>query len=338
VSVVYAFSGSSVALAYISDVVAEEHRIFAFGLSALTINLGATCGTLLALSGVVSDISIASLVMGGLSMLSSVLAAVFLPESLSKEIQLATREAASLKSGQTTWKKSVVFAWESFIRSMKILIRTKLFRRLALIYFIVCLCTEEYIEYSTQYLQEVLGFGTTEQARMTLYGSLAGMLLMTFGSWFMVFGFKVTDKVILVLGTLFMCLAMGLLAIVKADWMAYAASCCFSFWAVASMAISSFKANNVEESEQGAVQGALTAISSVGFGLGPLLFMSLFKVFRSGGVYIPGAPYYFGFAIMVFALFLAATIEPPSTQKPSNGVTEADYKEADEEEAQPLCL
>eukprot|EP00210_Caulerpa_lentillifera_P006793 g6492.t1 len=335
VAIVAGLNGGSVVLAYVSDVITELHRIFAFGLAALTFSLGGASGTLLTLSGLVKDINVASMVMAMCSILATILTVLFLPESLNTDIQIETRESAALQRGKIGWKQSLSFTWNSFTRSVKILFRTKLFRRLALILFIVCLSIEEFAEYSVQYLQEVLGFGTSEQALMTLLGSLTGIFLMTLGSWFLVFAFKASDKLVLVIGTFFVSLAMGMMAIVQANWMAYVASCFFSFWTVVSMAVSSFKANNVKPSEQGAVQGALSAISSVGFGIGPLIFMVFFKIFRSGGLYIPGAPYYFGFGIMTLAFILALTVEQTNNKNAEDAANRDENNDA-AHEARPL--
>jgi MFS transporter, DHA1 family, tetracycline resistance protein len=66
---------------------------------------------------------------------------------------------------------------------------------------------------------------------------------------------------------------------------AFEASGAFAFLALPT--ISSIKANAVRDHEQGALQGALTGVSALAAGAGPLLFMQLFHFCTSATLWQP---------------------------------------------------
>ena len=53
--------------------------------------------------------------------------------------------------------------------------------------------------------------------------------------------------------------------------------------------VSSMKSDMVSEHIQGALQGAITGVKSVMMGIGPLLFLAIFALFRTDVLYFPGA-------------------------------------------------
>ncbi|KAK3260651.1 hypothetical protein CYMTET_30399, partial [Cymbomonas tetramitiformis] len=75
--------------------------------------------------------------------------------------------------------------------------------------------------------------------------------------------------------------------------------------------ISSMKANNAGEHEQGAVQGALYGARAFAQGIGPLIFSYVFthSTRTDSGMYWPGASFMFGGSLMALALSVAATID-----------------------------
>jgi len=311
------FSSQSICLAYIADVITQESRILAFGLLSLMFSIGVIIGTGLTLSGVTGSLETSCFVGGGMMLVSTLMVWFFIPESLTPELQNRARAMVADKRANSSMNESLSFCWTSFKEAMKILWRTSFFRKLTIIMFIVSMVSEEYIEFKTQYLQEVLHFGTTEQTVMMMIMGVSGFVIMTLGMWVVKSLMNSSDKQILLIGTSALAASFLLLAIAEAAWMAYLSTALVSFWMFLMMAISSMKAGNVQPEEQGAVQGALTAISSVGFGLGPLLFLALYVAFRHGAVYLPGAPFYFGFGLMIVTVFIALSLRPPPTRPPS---------------------
>ncbi|KAK9864269.1 hypothetical protein WJX84_011024 [Apatococcus fuscideae] len=86
-------------------------------------------------------------------------------------------------------------------------------------------------------------------------------------------------------------------------------------------AISSIKANNVADHEQGQIQGALYGARALAQGLGPFAFAALFAAFsRSDSPlpYFPGAPFLFGAALMCIGIAVGATIDLKAGQRRHN--------------------
>lgn len=307
----FSFSMQTIYLAYISDVIVGEYRMSCFGLLQLMLSLGLISGTALTIKHVITSLEQA-VVFGTIILVVGLLFLIFfIKESLSKDLQNQAREAAAEKTRLGRCNSSS-FYWHSFSSSIRILWRTPLFRRLSIILFIIMTVSEEFSDFSTQYLQETLHFGTREQAKMSIVMGITGMFLMTFGIFIVKVLLKLNGKYILLLGNSIMTVGLGFMATAKADWMAYASMACITFWMFQSMAVSSMKADNVRPDEQGAVQGALGAISALGTGLGPLLYLGLFVVFREGGIYVPSVPFYFAFGLMIISVLIGFTIKLPA--------------------------
>ena len=305
------FNSQSISLAFIADTISESNCLMAFGMLLLVFSLSIIGGTFLTLTGVVASLEMACYVGIGLTVLATLVLIFFLPESLTEEVQLKARDKEVEKRANGVERHSLHFYWSSFIEAMKILWRTPFFRRLTIINFIVMMVSEEYIEFKTQYLQEVVHFGTSEQAAMMMVMGMSGMLILTVGLWLVTAVLNLSDKQILFIGTFMLSLSFMFLAACQNAWMAYVSTGLVSFWMFLSIAISSMKAANVRDEEQGAVQGALSAISQVGFGLGPVLFLIIYVAFRHGAVYIPGAPFYFAFFLMLVTVVITTTLKPP---------------------------
>eukprot|EP00884_Botryococcus_braunii_P008499 jgi/Botrbrau1/17650/Bobra.0166s0078.1 len=127
--------------------------------------------------------------------------------------------------------------------------------------------------------------------------------------------------------------------------LAYAPSKVFAFVAigvgtlsnVGFPAISSIKANNVQDYEQGLIQGALYAAKSLAQGIGPITFAALFSLFsRSDSPlpYFPGAPFLFGAGLSLVAVLVASTIDSESADRGVQQLPEVHYEDLDNEDAQ----
>lgn len=86
----------------------------------------------------------------------------------------------------------------------------------------------------------------------------------------------------------------------------------FGFTNVSYPAIASIKANNVDEREQGIVQGALVAVSSLAAGVGPLSFRAIYYITED--TEYPGSMFLFG----AFLFAVAAVISYFLPEKDTN--------------------
>ena len=84
-----------------------------------------------------------------------------------------------------------------------------------------------------------------------------------------------------------------------------------AFGGVAGPAIQTLVTSNVDETEQGKIQGALTSLTSLTNIVAPLLFNTfLFSYFISAAapVHLPGAPFLVGAVLLTLSIFIAARV------------------------------
>jgi MFS transporter, DHA1 family, tetracycline resistance protein len=81
-------------------------------------------------------------------------------------------------------------------------------------------------------------------------------------------------------------------------------------WGVAGPAVQSLMTQLVEPSAQGKLQGAINSLRALTGMAGPLVFTQVFSaaIAPAAKVYLPGAPYYLGAALLVGTLVLAAVV------------------------------
>lgn len=119
------------------------------------------------------------------------------------------------------------------------------------------------------------------------------------------------EQRVLVLGLSSYCVQQLALAAAQHKSTALAAVSFGSLGSVTFPTISSIKANNAEEHEQGSVQGALYGARALASGTGPLAFALLFSLFTrtdSTLPFYPGAPFIFGSVVMLGAVVMAARL------------------------------
>lgn len=84
-----------------------------------------------------------------------------------------------------------------------------------------------------------------------------------------------------------------LLAFCASKPMAFLALSLAPFAVIVTSIVSAIKSNLVPFDEQGAIQGAITAIKSFIRGFGPLVFWGLFVAFRNDHFYFPGKNFFY---------------------------------------------
>ena len=112
----------------------------------------------------------------------------------------------------------------------------------------------------------------------------------------------------IVLGLLSSVASFTLYAVVPAGWMLLPAMVVGSLGGIAAPALQGRISRSVSDAEQGTVQGALASLGSLAAVVSPLLATSLFAAFTSATapVFLPGAPFLFGAALLTLAIVLAA--------------------------------
>lgn len=121
-----------------------------------------------------------------------------------------------------------------------------------------------------------------------------------------------------------------LYALVPAGWMLLPAMVIGGLGGIAAPSIQGLISRSVSDGEQGAVQGALASLGSLAAVASPLLATALFAAFTSATapVFLPGAPFLFGAALLGLAITLAvraataatrAAADAPSAEPPDPG-------------------
>ena len=300
--VVQAFTGSisliAPSLAYISDVIDPDNRAAAFGLILASFSVAVVIGPPI---GAKLDPMMAPYVTLAIIALASILTYLFLPESVNSSESHRAREALSSSGSivQSTW------------RAISILKRNSLFIKLTLILMFTAVVSEGLQDILIQYLQLKMGFNAKDVSQMFMLlgagallvqGVLLQLLLKLFG-----------EARLLCLGLFMSTLQQSSLIFATKKWEALGAVFLGSFTSVTFPTISSIKANNSAEHEQGSVQGALYGARSFFGGVGPLAFAYLFKIFSASDStlpYFPGAPFVLGAIMMFLTTALAWSLSP----------------------------
>ncbi|GAB4814357.1 hypothetical protein N2152v2_001403 [Parachlorella kessleri] len=304
------------ALSFLADLLAPQHRAAAFGLIMAAFSLGVFIGPAVGAQMTPESAALAAI---GTVIVCLAYVAVALPESVTPEAKEQARQRlAEARAARATAAGSApgsgvaggsggVFAGSG--RALKILMRSSLFKKLTVCMMLSGTVSEGIQDLLIQYLQLKMAFGVKDQAKIFMTFGACGLLVQSFVlrsllAWF-------GEQRVLCLGIGANLVQMVVLALATAKWQAFGAIALGSLGSVSFPTISSIKANNAQEHEQGSVQGALYGARALASGVGPLLFAALFKAFTSSESklpYFPGAPFILGATLMLAALAVAATI------------------------------
>lgn len=281
----------SVCNAYVADVTPPKKRAAAFGMIGAAFGLGFILGPII--GGVLGNFDVRLPYWGaGLLTLANVAyGALVLPESL----PLDRRRAFSLKKANPVG----VFAH---------LARYPLVMGLGAAFFFLNLA--QYGLHSTWvlYTEHRYGWGPVATGlsltivgigAAIVQGGLAGRAVKLLGER----------------GALLIGIALGIAAYVAyglatQGWMIYALVAVASLGGIAGPAVQSIISKSVLPTEQGEVQGAMSAISNLSLIIGPPAASNVFAYFISGDapVYLPGASFFLSAALAFIGLLIAAAI------------------------------
>ncbi|KAK9805503.1 hypothetical protein WJX72_001711 [[Myrmecia] bisecta] len=293
-----AFSSVTMSLSYVADLMQPRHRAATFGLIQASFSVGVLIGP--GLGGFLPPIWAVWGAIGGIG-LAIAYTAVFVPESLSA----SAKSAAQVR--QDAGEQGLAGRWAA----MRILSRSPLFIKLTVCLMLSGVVAEGLQDLLIQFFQIKLGFTTQDQAMVFIVYGGCGLVINTVLLRYLLLCLGETR--VLIFGLVSSVVTQLVLAFAANKAMAFSALAIGALGFVTFPAISSIKANNVYEYEQGTIQGALYGARSLAQGVGPLIFAALFSAFTrsdSPMPYFPGAPFLFGMALMLVALGVAVTIDP----------------------------
>jgi DHA1 family tetracycline resistance protein-like MFS transporter len=276
--------------AYIADITPKEKRAAAFGMLGGAFGLGFIVGP--ALGGFLGHIHLRLpfWVAAGLALANFLYGYFILPESLPKEHRTARFEMHSAHP----------------FGSLKLLRRYPQVLRLAVVMFLVYLA--HYVLQTVFVLYADYRYGWGPQAVgyvLAFVGACDGIVqVLLTGRLTARFG----ERRVLIAGMIFGVASFALMGLATEGWIFLLAIPLMALWSLSGPPIQSIMTHQVEASEQGRLQGAVTSLGSFAGIFGPYLFAQVFAFSIAGTspMHLPGAAFVLSSLLLLAGTVLAA--------------------------------
>lgn len=283
--------------AYIADITPKEKRAAAYGVLGGAFGLGFIMGP--GLGGFLGDISLRLpfWVAAGLALCNFLYGLFILPESLPKERRTPRFELHSAHP----------------LGSLKLLRRYPQVLGLAVVMFLVYLA--HYVLQTTFVLYADYRYGWGPQAVgfvLMLVGAcdgsvqafLTGRLTPRFG-----------ERRVLLAGLLFGIGAFALMGVASEGWVFLVGIPLMALWSLAGPPIQAIMTHQVDPSEQGRLQGAISSLGSFAGIFGPYLFAQVFAFSIAPGspVHLPGLAFVLSAVLLAVGAVIAARVTAHTT-------------------------
>jgi len=302
----------SIALSALSDSMPKQWRSTMFGLLLSGFSLGFALSPVLALGFShygVSILSFSLLFFGGV-----VYSILFLPETLSKEAIVAARRVRAEQDEEerisrrergsdglyaNSYVQILVSGVMRPFKELSILNRNAFFRLLSSLAFFSGMSISADQTLLIYYVENRLGFTDADVAQM--FGIIGLLGLVVQGFFLKIFTDFMGERLVIVGAFICGIITNILYAFAPSKALILVAVTISSFGAMSFPTISAVKANNVEECEQGRIQGALYALSSLASAVGPFLLRAAYQ--KTKDTKYPGS-----FFLVASAFFFVATL------------------------------
>ena len=279
----------TVANAYIADVSAPENKAKNFGMIGAAFGLGFILGPVIGgVFGEYFGFRSPFFVSAGLALANFAYGFFILPESLPKDKRRAIKYQNMIPG-----------------KSLLNLGKYKAFGGLLLAFFLSHMAGQAMPSTWTFFTIEKFGWSEIQiGASLAAVGFMVVLVQAVLLGWFVKrFGANLVIK----LGFLFWTTGMILFALASQSWQMYAFLIPYALGGIAGPTIQSLLSNNVPQTEQGNLQGALTSMISLTAIVGPLMHTQLFYFFSSDQApfYFPGAPFGMGAVLLILGSILA---------------------------------
>lgn len=276
------------ASAYIADVSTPEKRAQNFGMIGVAFGLGFILGPVI--GGILGkmDTHYPFYAAAGLAFLNAAYGFFILPESLSKEHRR-----------QLDWKRCNPLGTLMQLRKYPSVISLS-----------VCLFV---VYFAGHAVQSVWTFYTMQKFKWSedLVGYSLGfiglMIAIVQGGIIRVAIPKFGQERSIWIGLTLYAIGMVLFGLANQSWMMFAYMIPYALGGIAGPALQGIMTSQVPANEQGELQGGLTSLMSLSSIFGPWFMTYIFYYFTNANapVYLPGAPYFVGAALMLLSAFLA---------------------------------
>lgn len=295
-------SWTAVALSALSDVVPPAWRAPSFGLLLAGFSAGFALSPILAVPLSHYGVSIFALVIlvGGF-----VFACVCLPETLPVETSRKARikrmeETPAFETNMQALVRNVVRP----AKELSILNRSKLFRLLSALAFFSGVVGAADQTLFLYYVEENFAFDDKDIAILFLI--IGGMGILVQGILLKPLNARIGERLVIVVAFSIGAFHNFMYGVAKSKTTIFAAATVASFTGMSFPTISAIKSNNVDESEQGRIQGALYSLSSLASAIGPLSLRYVYHRTKDGDSYFgKGTMFVFGAGLYAVATVFA---------------------------------
>eukprot|EP01133_Synstelium_polycarpum_P013122 gene13122-15430_t len=276
------------ASAYIADVSSPEKRAQNFGMIGVAFGLGFILGPVI--GGILGkmDTHYPFYAAAALAFINAIYGFFILPESLSKE-----------NRRPLDWKRC---------NPLGTLLQLKKYP--SVINLSVCLFI---VYFASHAVQSVWTFYTMQKFKWNedLVGYSLGfiglMIALVQGGLIRIAIPKLGQEKSIWIGLTLYAFGMVFFGLANQGWMMFAYMIPYAMGGIAGPALQGIMTNQVPANEQGELQGGLTSLMSLSSIFGPWFMTYIFYYFTNAKapVYLPGAPYFVGAALMLLSAFLA---------------------------------
>jgi len=287
----------SIALSALSDVMPNQWRAPTFGLLLSGFSVGFALSPVLALGFSHYGVSLLSF---SLLIVGLFYSLCFLPETLPVE----TAEAARIQRSEYHRQEDeprlqcIVRTLARPMKELSILNRNNLFRLLSSLAFFSGMSSSADQTLLVYYVEDRLDFNDHDIA--VLFGMIGLLGILVQGFLLKPFTDLIGERLVVVVAFIMGAITNTLYAFAPSKQFIFLAVCFSSFGGMSFPTISAIKANNVEKFEQGRIQGALYALSSLASAVGPCLLRLAYQ--KTKDTTQPGA-----FFLVATAFFIVAT-------------------------------
>ncbi|GKY96168.1 hypothetical protein MPSEU_000576600 [Mayamaea pseudoterrestris] len=300
----------TVALSSLSDVMPQKWRAPSFGLLIAGFSLGFALAPTLAMVLGHLRTSMLALVLVSIGFVITV---VYFPETLSPVQAADARQIRRDMVDGLTNNQKVWWAIRRPVYELSILNRNRLFRLLSALAFFSGLVSSGDRTLLIYYIEERLGFNDKDVALMFFIMGILGIFVQ--GVVLKVMNDLIGERHIVTL-----CFCLGSLhnviyGLAKTKAAIFVAVAISSFGAMSFPTISAIKANNVEASEQGRIQGALYSLSALASALGPVTLRFVYHYTKDGAFLGPGSMFIVAAGLYLVAVYCAHLLPPEANSK-----------------------
>lgn len=286
----------AVALTSLSDVMPPEWRAASFGMLLAASFLGFAMAPQMALFFTHFQVSVLSF---GLCLIGFLNTVFFFPETLDPEKATIAREVRSAHVEGFSPAEMVLWNVKRPFWELSILNRSRLFRSMAVLAFFSGMVSSGDGTLLLYYLEERLSFNDHDVAFMFMMTGLLGIFAQT----------VVLKHFIECVGerlVITFCFLLGatnntMYGLATSKTMIFVAAAVDSITNMSFPTISAIKANNVDESEQGRIQGALFSVQALAYATGPMAMRLVYHLTKDGAFLGPGSMFVFAGMLLLVA-------------------------------------